>query len=61
MTYLIVLLFFYLITFVPAVFSWREAGIAVLTIALYLFRRKEKARLLILFMILLLSIFSSSL
>ncbi len=61
MTYLIVLLFFYLLTFVPAVFRWREAGIAVLTLALYLFRRKERVRMLILFMILLLSIFSSSL
>ena len=61
MTYLIVLLFFYLLTFVPVLFSFSRAGIAVLTLALYLFRRKESVRLMILFMILLLSIFSSSL
>ncbi len=61
MTYLIVLLFFYLLTFVPAVFSYGTAAVALLTLLLYIFRRRERVSIYILFMILLFSLFSSSL
>lgn len=61
MTYIIVLLFFYLLTFVPVIFTFKDAVIALLTLLLYVFRRKENVRLLILFTILLFSLFASSL
>ena len=61
MLYLIVLLFFYLQTFVPSVFSYRTAGIALLALLLIVVRKWEKLRIPVMFVILLFSVFSSSL
>ena len=61
MLYLIVLLFFYLQTFVPSVFSYRTAGIALLTLVLFVVRKWEKVRIPVMFVILLFSVFASSL
>ncbi len=61
MLYLIVLLFFYLQTFVPSVFSYRTAGIVLLTLVLFVVRKREKLRIPVMFVILLFSLFSSSL
>ena len=61
MTYLLVLLFFYLQYFLPFVFEYRTLGFLVLTFLLYIFRRFDRVALYILLVILIFSIFSSSL
>ncbi len=61
MPYLIVLLFFYVQYFLPVVFEYRNLGILVLTLFLYIFRHFDRVALYILLIILLFSIFSTSL
>ncbi len=61
MEYLTVVLFFYLSVFVPFVFECRVPGYALLTLLLYLLRKREKLSIVVLYMILLFSLFSSSL
>ena len=60
MTYLIVLLFFYVQYFLPFVFEYRTLGFLVLAFLLYIFRRFDRVTLYILLVILLFSLFSSS-
>ena len=61
MEYVIVILFFYALVFIPVVFSCRVLGYGVLAGLLYLLRKKEELFLGVLFMVLLFSLFSSSL
>ncbi len=61
MEYVIVILFFYALVFIPIVFSYRVLGYGVLAGLLYLVRKKEKLCLGVLLMVLIFSLFSSSL
>lgn len=59
--YLTVLLFFYLLVFLPGVFSYEAVFLFIASIMLILFRNKEKVRTALLFSVLLFSLFSTSL
>ncbi len=61
MEYLIVSAFFFLLVFLPGIFSYRIFVLIQLSFLLFLLRRKERVNYIVLFLILLFSLFSSAL
>lgn len=61
MEYLLVSAFFFLLVFIPGIFCYLRAGLLVFTLLLFLMRKIERVNYLVLFSIILFSLFSKAL